>query len=212
MALFRKIEKPAFQKIGLWHITEGEDFLLRRALKAGFSVEGLSDYSSVVKRRQWLAVRCLISEIDGSIRNIIYDERGIPYTGREDHISLSHSLDFAAVIIDNSGEAGIDIQHFSPKTWHIRERFCSGEELRNLNSPDAIKQLHIIWAAKEAVYKKMKIPGLEFRKDILTNAATIRETEEGILPVQVKKGQVSENVAIQYEIIGEYAFAFTLNT
>ena len=69
-------------------------------------------------------------------------------------ISISHSRGYAAALVHQSGDCGIDIQQKTPKLVSVQERFTSDEELRLLHPiTDTLTRLGLLWAAKEAIKK-----------------------------------------------------------
>lgn len=69
-------------------------------------------------------------------------------------ISISHSRGYAAALVHQSGDCGIDIQQKTPKLISVQERFTSDDELRLLHPiTDTLTRLALLWAAKEAIKK-----------------------------------------------------------
>ncbi len=148
--------------------------------------------------------------MDEGIGRIIYDELGAPYCDNEMKISLSHSDNMVAVILDPVEEVGIDIQHFTKKIDRIKAKFCSEEELKYVEGQDSLQLLHVIWSAKEALYKKLKIPGLIFKENL--QIPEFQLSDRGELHAHtILEGEKSVEV-LRYEIIEDYTMVFTSNT
>src|SRR5690606_35147540 len=82
------------------------------------------------------------------------DEHGKPYLlNFPHHISLSHSYDYAAVMVSEDRLVGIDIEIIKDKIERVAKKFLSPEELDFIDPQHAIEHLYICWCAKESVYK-----------------------------------------------------------
>lgn len=99
---------------------------------------------------------------------IEYDSFGKPYlTNDFKHISISHSFDKMAIIINTKEPTGIDIEMIGNKILNIKHKFLSEIELENANN-DVEKTL-IYWGAKETLYKIYGLKGVDFIKNISVN-------------------------------------------
>lgn len=208
MPLLQTIQQPS-GTIGLWKIDESLENLFNTAADMGFDITGQASFRSILKQRQWLAARCLVGSISSTVRNIFYDNSGAPHTSQGTHISFSHSYEMVGVILDKKADVGIDIQHFSPKIESIKQKFCSAEELNFMNDQDHFEKLHLIWCAKEAVYKQMKIPGLIFREQIKIQPFEFKKS--GSMVVEVVRNNFSKTMVMSYKIMKDYALVYSSN-
>src|ERR1700743_3916980 len=93
----------------------------------------------------WLGARVLLRKM---LRTDEYidckvDAHGKPYlVNLPYHISLSHSFDYAAVMISKS-PVGIDIEQVKDKVERIAQKFMREEEMAFLSDADKIKQLYV---------------------------------------------------------------------
>lgn len=76
------------------------------------------------------------------------------------NISISHSRDLAVVALDAVRRVGIDAEEMRPQLLRIKERFLSPGELKVFTTDE---QLLTAWTAKEAVFKIVGSPAVEFR-------------------------------------------------
>ena len=196
--------------IGLWRIEEPYETLLESAVRIGAPVNEIEHYKSELKMNQWLAARLLLNRMNPAIKHISYTNSGAPVTDSQSKISFSHSAEMVTVMLEDKMETGIDIQHFTSKIKLIKHKFCSPSELRFVSEGKEIEKLHVIWAIKEAIYKKMRIDGLIFKEQI--EVPHFEPVDEGILNVRLRidSGEKSEKVA--YEFLDDYVLAYTLNT
>ena len=85
----------------------------------------------------------------------------------EKYISITHSFNFAAILVSDR-EAGVDIEKNRDKIVNIQHRFVN-TEVDSLSGEDLIKQLTVIWGAKESMYKTYPHGGLSFHDHIGIN-------------------------------------------
>jgi 4'-phosphopantetheinyl transferase len=96
---------------------------------------------------------------------ILYDSNGKPYLkDNSQKISISHSYDKIAIIINDFEETGIDIELIRDKVLKIRRKFLSIKELEN--AEEDVEKLLIYWGAKESLYKIYGLKELDFIKNI----------------------------------------------
>lgn len=121
------------------------------------------------KRSEWLASRELLYRIAGSHERVecLYDEFGKPYLhGSPKEISVSHSGPWCAAMVSDQ-PCGVDIQLYSHTVERIVHKFLSPEEME-VRGPLQSRwhQLHLLWGAKECMYKAYGKKKLEFRLHI----------------------------------------------
>ena len=149
----------------VWQTTESEEFFTSALIlheKEDKELEGLNDR----KRYEWLSSRHLLHLMSGrKVRGAcLKDEYGKPYLLDSDyHISLSHSRDMVAAIASPK-VCGIDIQYKVDKIYRIKDRFVSDREKATCFSDlDENTVLHVLWGAKESMYKGYGKKRLDFR-------------------------------------------------
>lgn len=96
----------------------------------------------------------MINKLGYPIKQICYKKSGQPILEdvREEYISISHSKGWFALYIGKVS-VGIDIEIEREKIGNGKEWFMNEFELENFYSND---ELHIIWCAKEALFKLME--------------------------------------------------------
>ena len=137
-----KIEEKAADLYNQLQLNEGEKAYYEK-LKSG------------KRNLHWLSTRVLLRKMLHTDEYIDckVDGHGKPYlVNLPYHISLSHSFDYAAVMIGKA-PVGIDIEQVNSKVQRIAHKFMRKEELEFINQQHKIKQLYVCWCAKEAVYK-----------------------------------------------------------
>jgi phosphopantetheinyl transferase len=83
---------------------------------------------------------------------------------RSEHISISHSKDKLAIIVNTEQNTGIDIEQMRDKVIAIKHKFLNTHELAFAG--DDVSRLLTYWAAKEAMYKVYGLKELEFIKHL----------------------------------------------
>lgn len=160
MPLYLHLQTEQFE-LAVWHITEQvEDF-------AQLGIEADADIVNTNKKLQWCASRYLTRLIAGSEVELTHDEFGRPhFSHHRVHISISHSNEFAAIIISNTAPVGIDIEPIHPKVERVAHKFMHEEELAQLAPETRVAQLIIYWSAKEALYKLYGKKQLSFKTQL----------------------------------------------
>lgn len=122
---------------------------------------GLSQKREIeTKGKQLLINHLLNTDIE-----IIYDENGKPHLLNDTrHISITHSRDKIAIIVNDYEKTGIDIEIIRDKVLKIKHKFLSESELENAeNDPE---KLLIYWGAKESLYKIYGLKEVDFIKNL----------------------------------------------
>jgi phosphopantetheinyl transferase len=135
-----------------------------------FSSEDLAQLNSFTyehRKKEWLVSRILADKLMGGNAEIIYDENNKPFLHRcQKHISLSHSHNLLAVIIDEK-ETGIDIELIKPNVLKIKDKFMSEAELKAIEKGHKKEELTLYWCVKESLYKLYGKKKLTFKENLI---------------------------------------------
>ena len=188
--------------LGVWEISEELKELeaLSRSLGLGAVIEELCrDVSNVRRKKELIATRLLLHGLaNGKTILVEYDMWGKPMLKNSNQkISISHCRSHAALLIHNELESGIDIEIKSERILSIAERFMSKTEWSYMPNETDLDYLHLIWAAKECIYKIHGRHGVIFRNDISVNEFDI--DREGRLEVTLKKNNVICEYHLHYQ-------------
>jgi len=116
------------------------------------------------RKREWLSIRVLLTELLGEEKKILYNSFGKPYLSDNSfHISISHTKGYAALILNKEKEVAIDIEKISPRIENIRKRFVSEEEEKALSQSNETTHLLLYWSAKESLFKWLGIEDVDFK-------------------------------------------------
>ncbi len=156
----------AVTKIGLWHITEGEDYFLQQ-------VPLQRTITHWHKRLQHLAGRLLLKELYPHFPVSLIRIAGTrkPYLENEPyHFSISHCGNYAAVMVSKEYRVGVDVELVTPKIEQIEYKFMGEEELAISNGQWALGNQQwatLCWSVKESAYKWWGNGGVDFKRDIV---------------------------------------------
>ena len=178
MPLFQTIQFNETTKILIWEITESFDELYSRVTLKEKTQRRLDGMKSQMHQRAFLSVRMLIQEMGFTDKDLHYDEFGKPYFDCDNHISITHSYHFAAIIISKE-KVGIDMELQREKIQRIADKFTDFESnyLDPSSIEEYIKKLTVIWGAKEAIFKIRNEKGISFKDHIKVSNFSLGETQ-----------------------------------
>ena len=165
MPLFKTIT-VANGLLAVWQITESTDELLSFFTPDELNGTFFKNIQFEKRKAEWLAIRALLKQMIGPDFLISYTKAGKPLISHSDykHISISHSREFAVVLIHQQLAVGIDIESRNRNYASVKKRFLSEAELAVVNDDPMLQCLY--WCAKEAIFKLVEEEGLDFRKHI----------------------------------------------
>jgi phosphopantetheinyl transferase len=209
MAIAYKKQIDNDTEFALWKIEEKADDLYNQ-LQLNEQEKAYVDQLSHGKRHlHWLGTRVLLRKMLNTEDYIDckVDEHGKPYlVDLSYHISLSHSFDYAAVMISKTRPVGIDIEQVKEKVERIAHKFMRPEEMAFINDPHKIQQLYVCWCAKEAVYKCYGQKEVSFADNI--SLKPFNFDKEGVVDAHLSKGAVSRDYRVNYLQYEDYMIGY----
>ncbi len=169
MALYLTKELENGATIYVWDITESEEELLNLTSIPNEELEDLNLIKNASRRKEKLAVRALLNEIFDDRVYLGHHDNGKPYLQNQlTEISITHSERFVAIITHPFEDVGIDIESLDRDFSAVEKKVLSEEEIDDLSDSERKRdmQLPIYWCAKEAIYKRMSILGVDFAEQI----------------------------------------------
>lgn len=149
--------------LGVWKIDETSDELLAMLEQQSDYLPFLQQLKTEKRRQEWLASRVLLKEMAGEEWRVAYQADGAPYLPDSSFsLSISHTNGYAAVLLQERGNAGIDVEYRSNRVLKIRSRFMSAEEDASLCPDHVTEHLLIHWCAKEALFKMIRQQEVDF--------------------------------------------------
>lgn len=185
--------------LGVWKIEETEAQLLAGLQLKQHELDIIQSLSNGKRSLQWLSTRLLLRTLlkTNDYIDCQIDEHGKPYLANIDaHISLSHSYDYAAVIVSKTNKVGIDIELIKHKIKSIKHKFLSDIELAQKQIGDNTNGLYVAWCAKEAIYKWHGKKGLEFRQHIHIKPFKLKK--EGCLQALIDLPEGTKQLLVNY--------------
>lgn len=167
MSFIYQSNLPSNGVLGIWQVTEDDDFFLERLDLYSEEDEELQTLKAR-KRTEWLSSRYLLHLL--SQRDLrgacLKDQYGKPYLQNSTYlISISHTQNYTAVIASPQ-LVGIDIQVIVPKIVRIAPKFVNENEKAFISGEASLAYYHTVWGAKESMYKAYGKKEVDFRKEM----------------------------------------------
>ena len=121
-----------------------EDVEVLKSMLTNFGdYEAEFEQLSITKRkREYLAARLLLNKVFGHEVMVCYDKNNKPYLqSASEHISISHSKNYVAVMVHPTHAAGIDLELRTNKVRHVYKRFLNPAEQQYLYDEKTV----VIW-------------------------------------------------------------------
>ena len=163
MPLIYQTQLNLSTKIGVWHITEKEEYFLEK-------VPLQRTITHWHKRLQHLAGRLLLRELfpDFPVDMILIADTRRPYLYEDPfHFSISHCGDYAAVIVSRDHRVGVDIEQKTAKIRTILHKFLSPEEIALISPAEFDDRATLCWSVKESIFKWQGRSGVDFKRDMI---------------------------------------------
>ena len=204
MPIIEDLKLSETSRLIIWEISETINELKTKVLLSENSLKLLNQRKSEIQKKQFLAIRNILSELSIDDRDMKYEESGRPYVMGGQNISLSHSDTYAAVILSDN-VVGIDIEIMNDRILKIKDKFLETE----LNYPEKLEVATalIYWNIKESIFKAVPKKGVDFKKNIL------------VLPLNMKKNTTKSwfidndeiySFETHFKISKKYTLAFVI--
>jgi 4'-phosphopantetheinyl transferase len=198
-------------EFAIWKIEE-EAVELYGQLQLDQHEQAYYEQLGIGKRKlHWLSTRVLLRKmlLTEAYIDLKVDTHGKPYLVNVPyHISLSHSFDYAAVMISKTQPVGIDIEHVKDKVERIAHKFMKAEELAFIEETNKIDQLYVCWCAKEAVYKCYGQKEVSFVNNILLEPFIFEG--HGCANARLQKGIVDIKYNVGYLKYKDYMVGYVV--
>src|SRR5476651_390660 len=189
MAIAFRLQVDEDTEFALWKIEEEAESLYNQLQLNDAEKAYVESIGNGKRHLHWLGTRVLLRTMLNTSEYIDcqVDEHGKPYLVNVPyHISLSHSFDYAAVMISKTNPVGIDIEQVKEKVERIAHKFMRPEELAFISEQKKIEQLYVCWCAKEAVYKCYGQREVSFADNISLEPFTF--AHNGVVNAHLNKG------------------------
>lgn len=185
--------------LAVWKIEESEEELLNGLQLKAHELEIIEQLKPGKRLLQWLGTRHLLRQLLNTDAYIDcqFDAHGKPYLTNLDYqISLSHSNDYAAVMVSKTHRVGIDIELIKHKIKSIKHKFLNDVELAQKQIGDNTEGLYVCWCAKEAIYKWYGKKGLGFKEHMHIKPFKLKN--EGALNALVELPEGNITLEVHY--------------
>lgn len=153
-------------EILLWKITEPLSELSAEVTLNPISQLRFNGMKSELHQRAFLSVRKLLQLKGYTDFDLEYDQFGKPHLKDGKHISISHSHEYATIIISDE-ITGIDIELQREIIIKIAPKFAEKElEFLDKDNQEYIRKLTVIWGVKESIFKIINEVGISFKDHI----------------------------------------------
>ena len=209
MALAYHKEIDPFTSFAIWKIEESADELFAQLQLKEHEKTYLDSLANGKRNMHWLSTRVLLRRMMDTDQYIDcrVDSSGKPYLSNFPHyISLSHSYDYAAVMVSKNKAVGIDIELIKNKIERIANKFLSAQELEFIQEQERIEQLYVCWCAKEAIYKLHGKKNVSFVENI--ELKPFHYSGNGSFSANLDVGSIHKEFRVHYEKFDDYMIGF----
>ena len=199
-------------QLGVWDVMEKEDFFLETY---SYSADELSeiDKKHASHRLQLLASRAVLYDmsLSKSGYKIVKDDHGKPHiVNIQGDISFTHSHSQAAAIYSKMRLVGIDIQISTDKINRIARKFVSKTKADYICiHENTVDYHHILWGAKESMYKAYGRRKVEFRDNLFVNPF-VYQSKGGHITGSIKMPDYKGDFDIYYTKMGDYYMVYCI--
>ncbi|MDD4157924.1 MAG: 4'-phosphopantetheinyl transferase superfamily protein [Proteiniphilum sp.] len=206
--LIRKEHLHTGALLGIWKMEESREELL--ALFPGtLRSEALGYVESIRSERrsiEWLSTRVMLLQLLGEGKIIHNRKDGSPYIADSKQlISISHTREYAAILLHEHAPVGIDIETRTERVSRIADKFISEKEYIDPTRSTLHQLLH--WSAKESLYKLIGMQGIDFKKHLQIHPFT--PDTEGVMLATETRSATSHSYRIYYEVHPDYVLTWT---
>jgi phosphopantetheinyl transferase len=195
--------------LGIWKIEESREELLQLlppALRVN-AIERIATMRAEKRVAEWLATQILLYTLLDEEKTILKKENGQPYLADNSYqISISHTKEYAAILLHPTFSTGIDIETISERVKKIAHKFISDKEYIDPTQEIAHQLLH--WSAKESLFKLLGETEVDFRQHLHIEPFT--PLSKGIMQAKETKSGDEKSFLIHYELGNDYVMTWVV--
>ncbi len=136
---------------------------------------------------------------------LLYTPENKPFlNNRTEHISISHSYDKLAIIINKKAVCGIDIELIRNKVLKIKHKYLNEHELNFANND--VEKLITYWSSKETLFKLYGLKNIDFIKNLFVEDF-LNNTFYGRIEIGKKKTRY----LLKKEKIEDYILVYSID-
>lgn len=199
--------------LGMWKVTETEDYFRSRLNIYENEQRILEGISHPQKRLEWLSSRLCLKEllqIRHKVESLNFPT-GAPYLS--DHsfnISYSHSNMYSGAIASETYPVSMDLEDLS-KERNLKTRFLfmHPSELDYFQASNDMRTFFLIWSAKETLYKIYTKRGIVFKENLLINREQKLLEQSGTVSGILKADGIEKTYTIYYSFFPGVLLTYT---
>jgi 4'-phosphopantetheinyl transferase len=190
-----------------WHITEPVAELAR--ILEPYQAMALESVPESLKPRLWhnshfLSTRILLFKYAGLNSPVLKNSSGKPFNEHL-HVSISHSHDYAAVIVSENAPVAIDLEKKDPRILRVAHKFIHEVE-KFFPETEAVLYTTHIWSAKETLYKLYSANEVIFKEELRVHPFTAGDL--GNFRGDITKPPALLDVDLQYFSFDNYVLTW----
>ncbi len=198
-----------FYELAVWKIVEQESFFISRLLFTAADEKRLSEFQNPTRRLEWLATRYLIRYLlnPPDLIEMGAKENRKPFISNlKSHVSISHCRGFAAVMVSDEMQVGVDIEGIHPRIKKIAHKFVNEVEEQMVAEGDEVEKLSAFWSLKESVFKAHGEGELVFADEICIQPTV---WPANVLEVELRKPGFETSLKVNLKLDREEEYVLT---
>ena len=195
-------------RIGLWEITEDYQTLFRMTHLREEDIRRLNTFKNLNRKIESLSVRALLQHMTKRSARIVYhnNSRKPHLEDNSYNISVTHSHNYTAIMLNKNRQVGIDIEYMSHNIERVAHKFINKREIITNDPSTRREHLYVHWCAKEALYKICDKEDINFHENLTIKPFEI-DTQGDIIGV-VNNNSRYEDYNMYYMIENNYVLVY----
>lgn len=187
-------------RLALWHITEAVDELLGCVDISDSEKKHLFlQNKSTSRQREILAVKALLERLFSANVVLSHNADGRPLLSSGYNVSISHTKDWAAVIVSRSHNVAVDIEYINSRVLIIKKMFIRTDE----QTSSLISAL-LHWCTKETLYKLHSVERLSFMEMRINDI--VGNEHYGVIQVESLRNE--EKTQVYYHVTDDFVLTY----
>lgn len=165
----------------------------------------LKNIKSKQRSVEWLSTRIMLFELIGEDKIVLNNDDGRPYLADNSfNISITHTKNYAAILLHRTYQVGIDIEIRSERVKKVADKFISDNEYIDPDQKTVHQLLH--WSTKESMFKLMNEQGIDFKDHLYVEPFT--PSTQGVIKATESKTLQRQTFNVHYEVHKDYVLTW----
>jgi phosphopantetheinyl transferase len=196
--------------LGIWHISESNEELRSLLGENYFELEMETKLNQAIARH-FLASRIILTQLFPNNKIHLtknkFNKPSLEIDGKPYAISITHSHDYAGILIAKKGNVGLDLERVDTRISRVKNKFLNPTEQIFAGADEQIWEQTLIWSAKETLYKLYGNKELDFKEHLYIHSFI--KSPIGIIDGSIKKRDFNLHVPIHFQQIDNYILTYT---